>query len=128
MERSITAVQRVFLPALNRRNYLTPTQSEILHQLCRAAKTPMTRNDFSIYLRATPENCYERIKKRGRPEEIPIDLSYLRLLHGLHEDWLSVRGSDNIIVLNMNGTPEEALNELEMELDLRKRGRFDFGV
>lgn len=96
MERSIATVQRVFLPALDRRHHLTPIQSNILHDLCRAAKTPLVKNDFTIYLRASPEICYERVKKRGRLEESPINITYLQLLHELHEDWLGGHGTDNV--------------------------------
>lgn len=105
-----------------------PTQSGILHDLCRAAKTPLTRNDLTIYLRTSPEVCNERIKNRGRPEEATLNQAYIQLIHELHEDWLGGHGSDNIIVLNGNGSPEHALQELEMELRERKRGRFDFTV
>lgn len=41
-----------------------------------------------IYLRTTPEKCFERIHKRSRDEEAEIPLSYLQSLHQRHEDWL----------------------------------------
>ncbi len=41
-----------------------------------------------IYLRATPQTCYERIHKRNREEEKSIQISYLELLHKKHEAWL----------------------------------------
>lgn len=41
-----------------------------------------------IYLRTTPEKCYERIQKRSRCEESSIPLSYLQSLHQRHEEWL----------------------------------------
>jgi deoxyadenosine/deoxycytidine kinase len=41
-----------------------------------------------IYLRTTPQTCFERIHKRNRLEEQSIQLSYLELLHKKHDDWL----------------------------------------
>jgi len=41
-----------------------------------------------IYLRTTPEVCYQRIQKRSRCEESAIPLSYLQSLHARHEEWL----------------------------------------
>ncbi len=44
--------------------------------------------DGFIYLRTSPEICYERLKKRAREEESIIAFDYLKLLHDKHEDWL----------------------------------------
>ncbi|XP_021497385.1 deoxyguanosine kinase, mitochondrial isoform X1 [Meriones unguiculatus] len=40
-----------------------------------------------IYLRASPQVCWERLCQRAREEEKGIELAYLRQLHGQHEDW-----------------------------------------
>lgn len=41
-----------------------------------------------IYLRVSPETCYERIKQRSRSEESGVPLSYLQKLHERHDRWL----------------------------------------
>lgn len=41
-----------------------------------------------IYLHTTPEICHDRIAQRSRSEESEIPLSYLKLLHARHEEWL----------------------------------------
>nr|CAB3236340.1 deoxycytidine kinase-like [Phallusia mammillata] len=46
------------------------------------------RLDGIIYLRAEPEICYQRMQKRGRPEESGVTLDYLKCLHEKHESWL----------------------------------------
>ncbi|GLC35670.1 hypothetical protein PLESTB_000004300 [Pleodorina starrii] len=46
-----------------------------------------------IYLRASPETCMARLKKRARSEEGGIPLQYLQCLHNNHEDWLLQAGT-----------------------------------
>ncbi len=40
-----------------------------------------------IYLRTPAEICYERIMKRGRKEESPITMDYLKRIEEKHERW-----------------------------------------
>ncbi len=44
-----------------------------------------------VYLRATPETCASRMASRGRSEETGVELEYLKLLHGRHEEWFIQR-------------------------------------
>ena len=41
-----------------------------------------------IYLKTTPEKCFERLKKRNRTEEAAVPFDYLQNLHEKHEQWL----------------------------------------
>lgn len=41
-----------------------------------------------IYLRTSPAVCFERVKRRARPEEDGFSLEFLTTLHRRHEDWL----------------------------------------
>jgi len=41
-----------------------------------------------IYLRTSPQVCYDRLCKRDRKEEAGISYDYLQLLHDKHEAWL----------------------------------------
>lgn len=44
-----------------------------------------------IYLDVSPEKCYKRIVKRGRPEENDLPLEYLTQIHEKHENWLKTQ-------------------------------------
>ncbi|XP_059174454.1 thymidine kinase 2, mitochondrial-like [Physella acuta] len=44
--------------------------------------------DLIVYLRASPENCYERLKKRCRREEVGVPFAFVESLHKLYDDWL----------------------------------------
>jgi thymidylate kinase len=74
--------------------------------------------DLTVYLRASPDTCYERIKSRSRTEESQISKKYIEQLHSLHESWLisdagiSKRPSP-VIVIPANGTREEMLQRFE---------------
>ncbi|KAL6063769.1 hypothetical protein STEG23_011759, partial [Scotinomys teguina] len=44
--------------------------------------------DLIVYLRTTPEICYQRLKMRCREEEKVIPMEYLSAIHRLYEEWL----------------------------------------
>jgi deoxyadenosine/deoxycytidine kinase/ribonuclease HI len=52
-----------------------------------------------IYIKADPEICEDRVKKRGRAGEI-IPLKYLQKCHEYHEEWLNKE--NNKLVINAN--------------------------
>ncbi|KFQ37873.1 hypothetical protein N332_07040, partial [Mesitornis unicolor] len=41
-----------------------------------------------LYLRASPQTCLERMRRRARSEEGGVQLRYLQQLHTQHERWL----------------------------------------
>ncbi|XP_037536017.1 deoxyguanosine kinase, mitochondrial [Nematolebias whitei] len=57
-----------------------------------------------IYLRASPQRCMERLRRRGRPEENEVKLDYLDKLHVQHERWL-VEKSTKINFEKLKNTP-----------------------
>ena len=66
-----------------------------------------------IYLQASPEVSYERIKKRSRSGEETIPFDYLERLHNKHEKWLL--GEPNVLILNVNEDFENnTLKTIEM--------------
>ena len=52
--------------------------------------SPSLIPDGFIYLRATPDICMGRMKRRSRQEELGVDVEYLQGLHQKHEDWLKI--------------------------------------
>lgn len=56
-----------------------------------------------IYLRTSPEKCFERMRRRGRNEEDCVKLSYLKCLHELHDKWLfSKKYNTPLLVIDNN--------------------------
>jgi deoxyadenosine/deoxycytidine kinase len=76
--------------------------------------------DLIIYLRTSPEICYERIKKRARPEEAGITLQFLTSIHEEHERWLPLdRNTDmkrNIPVVHIDGNIDQSCNHSSLVL------------
>ena len=56
--------------------------------------TPLTK---VIYLKASPNVSYNRIKKRCRQEENTIPLEYIEKVSNAHDTWLSEYGNVTII-------------------------------
>ena len=65
--------------------------------------------DGIIYLRCSPEKCYERMNRRGRTEESTVPLSYLTELHNLHEEWISQETRVPVLTIN-NETDDDWTN------------------
>lgn len=61
------------------------------------------KSNYYIYLRSDPEKCLERIIKRGRENELNIDINHIKSIHNLHEDayLLALEKKYNIIVINV---------------------------
>ena len=72
-----------------------------------------------IYLRASPEISFERIKKRSRSGEETIPFEYLKELHNKHENWLM--DEPNVLVLDVNEEFEKNPEKLqEMIIKVKK--------
>lgn len=118
MERSLFSARYCFVENLFKLGYLTDVEYNILDEWFISLQKEI-KIDFIIYLKTSPENCYQRIKSRGRPEESSITLDYLKSLHSLHEDWLGDGGKNHFIVpaplyiVNANPSKEDFLNIAE---------------
>ena len=80
-------------------------------------------NQIYIYLKASPETCASRIKKRGRVEEESIELDYLKGLNDYHDAWLL--NEPNTIIINCEEEFEidqdkhnQMINQIKSKLDL----------
>jgi len=60
------------------------------------------RVDRRVYLRADPQVCQDRIKKRNRKGEEDIPLAYLEKLHAEHERFIETFKEDQKVVIDSN--------------------------
>lgn len=56
------------------------------------------KNAKFFYIKCSPETSFYRIQQRNRPEEMNIELDYIKQIHEKHEDWLT--GKENTIFID----------------------------
>ena len=75
-----------------------------------------------IYLRTTPEKCYERLQKRNRSEESAVSLEYISTLHDKHEKWLIQKDG---IARSLKNVPVLVLDcSKEFEVDIEEQKEY----
>ena len=91
MERSVLSARYCFIENLHNNNTITESEYAVLDEWFKHLTTSPSFNfkiDQIVYLRTDPTVSFERIARRGRPEEKNVPLEYIEQLHQLHEDWL----------------------------------------
>ncbi|XP_070255117.1 thymidine kinase 2, mitochondrial isoform X2 [Myotis yumanensis] len=90
MERSIHSARYIFVENLYRSGKMPEVDYVVLSEwydwIVRNIDVSV---DLIVYLRTTPETCYQRLKMRCRDEEKVIPLEYLDAIHHLYEEWLT---------------------------------------
>ncbi|QDZ21423.1 deoxyribonucleoside kinase [Chloropicon primus] len=105
LERSVFTDRKVFVSSLKDNNYLDDMEVSLYNEWFDPvlATLPNLVPDVIVYLRASPDACMARLKKRSREEESNIELEYLELLHRKHEDWLVKETTPTEILDYKNG-------------------------
>jgi deoxyadenosine/deoxycytidine kinase len=121
MERSPYFIKNVFIEKALEDETITKDQYEILQNLHKKTETLWEPNGY-IYLNSKPEQCLQRILKRGRASE-HIKLDYVKRIHELHMEKLTeaLQKNMNILIIDIeNKTISEICNEI-INSDLYKR-------
>lgn len=87
-ERSIYCDRHVFAKNLHQHGFMDDTEWALYLQFWEQHKASAPAPDAIIYLRTPAEECYARLRQRGRAEERGITLDYLRQLEARHDEWL----------------------------------------
>lgn len=85
-ERSQKSCSGIFAKMLYHSGIMSSVEYQVYMNCIANKPLPL---DICIYLRTTPEVCYERVKYRNRHGEHGISLEYLRTCHEAHETWIS---------------------------------------
>lgn len=89
IERSIYSARYIFVEKLTKDGIILPEHHAILDEQFKWMEENVDFSvDLIVYLRSSPEVAYNRMKSRGRNEEISVPLSYVKDLHNYHERWL----------------------------------------
>ena len=75
--------------------------------------------DLIIYLRSEPEECYNRMLKRSRPEETQtLQLEHFKKFHKLHEDFLI---GENSLLKKVLDVPVLVINTVDTKEKMFER-------
>jgi deoxyadenosine/deoxycytidine kinase len=76
-----------------------------------------TKVDTILYVNTEPDECYNRINKRSRPEEVnKISKDYLTMCHNKHLEWFTESDAE-IIHINGHESVESVMNNVKSILD-----------
>ncbi|KAM9516386.1 deoxyguanosine kinase, mitochondrial [Guaruba guarouba] len=124
-ERSIYSDRYVFAKHLSEAGHLQPLEWAIYqdwHSFLLRQLGPRTVLHGLLYLRATPQTCLLRLRRRARSEEQGVQLEYLQQLHAQHEQWL-VEKSTEVHFADMKHAPVLVLDvEKDFEHDAAAQG------
>lgn len=109
-ERSIYTDKYVFAQMLYEMGYLNEMEWLTYNYWFDSFKEE-TKIDVVLYVNTDPEECYNRIHKRNRSEEInSITVEYLKKCHKKHLNWLSDNDDFNVIEINGHQSIENIIS------------------
>lgn len=89
MERSIYSARHCFVKCFREQNMMDEASFNILQKMYDFGERQFNAPNLMIYLRTSPETSLARNKSRNRTEEKDVSLDRLKILHQLHEQWIS---------------------------------------
>jgi thymidine kinase/deoxynucleoside kinase len=114
MERSPYFIRNTFNKNDYINNNINKDEYTVINELYQ--KTDIIwKSNYYIYLRSSPEKCLDRIKTRGRENEMTLDIDYINAIHNLHEEAYNelIKTSDNVILIDVeNKTIQEIVEEI----------------
>jgi deoxyadenosine/deoxycytidine kinase len=113
MERSPYFIRNTFNKYDFMNNNINQNEFDVINEMY--SKTDKIWNsNYYIYLRSNPIKCLERIKIRGRENELNIDIDYINNIHKLHEEALfKLKDTNDILIIDIeNKSIEEIAEEI----------------
>lgn len=117
MERSPFFIRNTFNKNDYNNNNINEDEYNVINEMYSKTDKIWTNNNY-IYLRSNPINCLERIKIRGRENELNINLDYITSIHNLHEETVKILNNNIIIIDVDNKSIEEIAEEILLKLKL----------
>lgn len=114
MERSPYFIKNSFINSAYNLGMITQMEYNILQDLHKKTDNIWTSNTY-IYLRSNPENCFKRIKKRGRHSEKNITEEYINTLHDYHEDTYNKALSNNMNIMIID-VDDKNISDIAIEI------------
>jgi deoxyadenosine/deoxycytidine kinase len=102
MDRSIYS-DHIFACMYREIGYMAPEEYNVYQSLLYNMLEHLTPPKLVIYLRVGAREAIRRIKKRGRPDELTVEDSYWKKLHGFYEKHYSDYRLTNLLLLEVDG-------------------------
>lgn len=118
-ERSFLTDIEIFAKTLFEQGHFTDIEWSVYAKWHKSVQDIASVNiDASVYIRASPEVCLQRIQKRHRCAEDQIDMTYLSSLHKKHEEWLMdpERNTRPMLVIDGNHPEDETYTKEMLSL------------
>jgi deoxyadenosine/deoxycytidine kinase len=113
MERSIHSAQFVFVELQAECGIMDRyTHSVAFQHYKHFTSNSACAVDLFLYLEVDPEVAFERIKKRGRPEEVGMTLGYLKTLAKKHEEFLGSHNPCQVLRVDGNQSKADVFDEV----------------
>jgi deoxyadenosine/deoxycytidine kinase len=120
LERSIFTDRYVFATNSHRLGGMTDAEWQVYCGLWDFLATNYcVEPECILYYRTPAEICVERMKTRGRSEEVGVSLEYLRQLEALHDQWLLERPGAVLLDGTRAWTAEEVWDLMKPHLGER---------
>ena len=106
-ERCIQSSNHVFWKQLLDDGTITKIEDEIYQELYQKFKW---KSDVYIYLRCSPEKCFENIQKRIQTGDKSVSLDYIRKIHNNYEQF--IQNIPNVIIIDAEQDEETVYNNV----------------
>ncbi len=103
-ERSPESSKKVFWRMLRDEGTCTQEEEDVYFHYY---DTCSWKPDVRVYIRTTPEECFNRIQSRHQEGDCSISLEYLQDVHRYYEDY--TKDDETVITIDGNKNPEEIL-------------------
>lgn len=101
MDRSIYS-DSIFADMYKEIGYLSPEEYNVYRNLLGSLLESLTPPQLIVYLRVSAREAIRRIKKRGRPDELEVEESYWKKLHGFYEKRYSGFKETDLLILEVD--------------------------
>ena len=116
-ERSIYCDRHVFAENLHRQGLMDDTEWGLYCHFWDRLVGSVPVPDAILYLRTPAEECFRRLRARGRAEEHGIPLTYLQQLEECHDEWLLVPGAAEAPVIVLDGMLRWTAEDIQQKLE-----------
>ena len=117
MDRSLDTDRNVFAQMMYDDGLFSSMQWTTYNYIFNKFRPDIPMVNTILYINTSPTECFERIHKRNRVEELGITVGYLQRCDKYHEDWL---GSGGVNIAHIDGHQSVEMIQNDVQIILNK--------